>query len=68
MVLTEPERELLERALDALALADHQSERHDALLLYRRAVAVVRDRPEGHRRVRSDNGTRRTGPQLEPGA
>lgn len=62
MTITPAERARLEHALDemALALRDPEPSRVcDALLLYERCIAIVRDRPAGERRVRSDNGTSR---------
>lgn len=70
--LTEGQRELLERTLDALALAAGEKDpmqRHHALRLYETAVALVRERPAGSRRIRSDfNRPRRNTAQLEIGA
>ena len=66
MQLTEAQRALIERALDAMALradaAMSFSERRD----YQRAVAIVRELPAGAgRRVRSDfNGRRELQPDL----
>lgn len=68
MTLTDSERELIERALDALASAPSLADYNDALRLYEKAVCVVRERPAGTRRVRSDfNQRRRIVAQLEIG-
>lgn len=59
--LSETERELIERALDTMAAAmgsDAQA-RHEALMVYERAVTLVRERPPGARRLRSDFNQRR---------
>jgi hypothetical protein len=70
MNITNDERELLERALDELHElcryhCDNGPELARATGLYLRSISVVRDRPEGERRVRSDFMTKRPTPQGE---
>jgi hypothetical protein len=73
MRLTDAHRELIERALDAMALRARCREKPTFRELrdYERAVALVRERPAGERRLRSDfNGLRSTAqteiPTIEP--
>lgn len=72
MVLTDPERSLIEHALDSMAVAMHgdATERHKALMAYERAINLVREKPAGTwRRVRADfNRQRKNAAQLELGA
>lgn len=69
MYIDEKKRELLERALDemhGLIQGAPTREYTRATTLYFRAVAIVRDRPAGERRVRSDFFAVR-GPRLRRG-
>lgn len=64
MRLTPADRHLIEQALDALAL--HAADAPTAVRRrYERAVNIVRDRPDGTRRIRSDAGQRRVGHQID---
>lgn len=64
--LNEAGRELLERTLDAFASATDAQDYSEALRLYERAVSLVRERPAGERRVRSDfNQARRDPAQMD---
>lgn len=67
--MTEIERQRLETALDRLydIASEHCDEQElvEVTKHYGLAVAIVRERPEGHRRVRSDFQTNRPGPQME---
>lgn len=74
MKITDAERAQLEQALDALyvamkAPADHPctrlAQQRRAAQEYVRAVSIVRDRPAGHTKVRSDFNRQRPTPQQE---
>jgi hypothetical protein len=56
MNLSRRDTDVIEAALDRLFLAiDIESpDATDARLLYQRAIAIVRDRPPGQRRIRKD--------------
>lgn len=66
--LTEEERALLEQTLDAFATAADVQDYRAALALFERAAPIVRERPAGCRRVRSDFNQRRAPGQMELGA
>lgn len=64
MNLSNAERAAVEQALDELALAATMTPRLSRL--YERAAAIVRERPVGTRRVRSDfNGRRVPAAQID---
>lgn len=63
--LTEGQRELLERTLDAFATAADLQDYRGALALYEKAASIVRARPAGTRRLRSDFNQRRASSQLD---
>lgn len=67
MRLSEQQRELIERALDAqaLCLATGQRPTVGETRLYQRAIAIVRELPAGARRMRSDFLSKRPTPQTE---
>lgn len=67
MRLDNQQRELIERALDVLALllADGRPPTIAETRLYQRAVTIVRELPSGERRLRSDFQTKRQTPQAD---
>ncbi len=69
MRLTEQERRLIEHGLDTLMQRIYAGTPPPIaeIRLYERAVAIVRDRPAGIRRIRADHQTIRPTPQSEMG-
>lgn len=68
MRLTARQRALLEEALDAMRdeiLSGERPMTKKTKNLYCAAVTIVRERPAGERKARSDLGTTRPTPQLE---
>ena len=61
MTITESDRELIERALDMMAVRSSCGGKLTVqeIRLYEAAVAVVRERPAGQRRLRRDFLTQR---------
>lgn len=66
--MNEIERQRIETALDRLYEIASENCTEQTLVevttLYGKAVAIVRERPAGHRRVRSDFQAKRQGPQM----
>jgi hypothetical protein len=63
MNITEKQRAILEHALDTAS--EHLPERSVAQKEFARAIAIVRERPAGQRRVRSDFNQKRKTAQQE---
>ncbi len=67
MRLTEPQRELIERVVDALSLRARARERPTPREIRdtERVMSMVRDLPDGVRRLRSDFNGKRLSPNQQ---
>ncbi len=65
MQITEKQRAVLEEALDCMMLGVSMQEWPACSVKYEKAIAIVREKPAGQRRVRSDFNTKRPTPQME---
>lgn len=68
MNITPAQRNDIETALDELFMVmapANPFDRHRVTRRYQKAIAIIRDRPAGFRKIRSDEGDRRPTPQRE---
>ncbi len=64
MKLNDAQRATVENALDKMQQFVPAHER-DTVSAYTKAIAIIREKPAGMRRIRSDFNTKRPTPQME---